>query len=727
MQKQPVGCFSHFRTDNLCRFDQTQEKTISKKKKNISVKSDLTLVRNIGIAAHIDAGKTTTTERILYYTGKTYKMGEVHEGTAVMDWMDQERERGITITAAATTCPWKGHQINIIDTPGHVDFTAEVERSLRVLDGMVALFCAVGGVEPQSETVWRQADHYNVPRMAFINKMDRTGADFYRVLEMMKERLHVAPIPLQIPIGQGELFNGMIDLIKMKAVTFHEDSLGVKWEENDIPKDMIDDANQWREKLLESVSDFDDSLMEKFLENEPIEDEEIKKALRMATLDCKICPVLCGSSLRYKGVQRLMDAIIFYLPNPLDIYTFKGVHPHLEREEIRKSETDDSFSALAFKIVSDPYMGRLSYLRVYSGFVSAGDQVLNANTGKKERVNRILRMFANKREDLNEMKAGDIVAVIGLRKTFTGETLCDPTHPILYERMKFPEPVISVTVEAKSQAEQEKLIETLSKLTEEDPTFQVAYDQESGQTLVSGMGELHIEVLLERMRREFSVEVFQGKPHVSYRETIAQRAKGEGKFIRQSGGKGQYGHVIIEVFPNKRGKGFTFEDKITGGSIPKEYLSSVQRGIEEALDNGPLANYRLSDVGVCLVDGSYHEVDSNELAFKIAGSMALQDGVKKATPVLLEPIMRLEVILPDVYLGEVVGDLNSRSAKILSVNVRNDAQVISAEAPLANMFGYATQLRSLSQGRAMFSMEFLRHDLVPPDKQAELLVKLRGY
>jgi elongation factor G len=654
-------------------------------------------------------------------------MGEVHEGTAVMDWMDQERERGITITAAATTCPWKQHQINIIDTPGHVDFTAEVERSLRVLDGAVAIFCGVGGVEPQSETVWLQANKYNVPRIAYVNKMDRSGADFYRVIEMIRERLKAVPIPIQIPIGQGELFNGMIDLIKMRAVTFIEDSLGVKWEELDIPADMIDEANYWHEKMLESVSDLDDSLMQKFLDNEVIEPDEIIAPLRRATIACKVTPVFCGSSFRYKGVQRLLDGIINFLPSPLDVKGVTGIHPVTEREELRESDPDQPLTALAFKIMTDPYMGRLTFLRVYSGRFLPGDTVLNSNTGKKERINRIVRMFSNKREELLEAKAGDIIAVIGLKKTRTGETLCDPKNPIMMERMSFPEPVISISVEPPSQQEHDKLFDALTKISDEDPTFVVNVDKESGQTLISGMGELHLEVLIERIKREFGVNVNQGKPRVSYRETISSNARGEGKFIRQSGGHGQYGHVIIEVEPTERGTGFQFENCITGGDIPSEFIQPVSNGIKGALDNGPLAGYILTDLKVRLIGGSYHDVDSSDVAFRIAGSMALQDAAKKAHPELLEPIMRLEAIMPDIYLGDVVGDLNSRRAKIQSINVRNEAQIVAAEVPLSTMFGYATQLRSLTQGRALFTMEFLRHEVTPKQIQDEILHKFRGY
>lgn len=704
----------------------SESKNNRKNKKN-GVKWDLNLIRNIGIMAHIDAGKTTTTERMLYYTGRTYKMGEVHDGTAVMDWMDQERERGITITAAATTCPWHNYQINIIDTPGHVDFTAEVERSLRVLDGAIAIFCAVGGVEPQSETVWRQADNYSVPRIAYVNKMDRSGANFYRVIRMMEERLGATPIPIQIPIGKGELFNGMIDLIKMKAVTFIEDSLGVNWVESDIPEDMIEDANIWHEKMLESVSDLDDSLMEKFLNGEEIAEEEIINPLRKATIDCRVTPVLCGSSFRYKGVQRLLDAVLKFLPSPLDVPPMVGIHPHTEKEESREADPDGPFAALAFKIVTDPYMGRLTYIRVYSGKIVTGDAALNANTGKKERFNRILRMFANKREDLNEVYVGDIVAAIGLKGTRTGDTLCDLKSPILLERMTFPEPVISISVEPKSQQEADKLVDALEKVADEDPTFRVAFDRESGQTIVSGMGELHLEVLVEKVRREHGIQINQGKPRVSYREAITRSAAGEGKFVRQTGGHGQYGHVKIKVEPGKSGTGYQFENKIFGGAIPKEYIESVNKGIKGALDTGPLAGFPVVDICVELVDGTYHEVDSSEIAFKIAGSMALQNAMEKAAPVLLEPVMKLEVVLPEIYLGDVVGDLNSRRAKIMGIDVRDDAQVVSAEVPMATMFGYATQLRSLTQGRALFTMEFLKYEQVPQQNHAEILTKIRGY
>jgi len=696
-------------------------------KRNGSQRNRLETVRNIGIMAHIDAGKTTTTERILYYTGKTYKMGEVHDGTAVMDWMDQERERGITITSAATTCPWNGYQINIIDTPGHVDFTAEVERSLRVLDGAVMIFCAVGGVEPQSETVWRQADRYGVPRIAYVNKMDRSGADFFRVLDMMRERLHAEPIPVQIPLGQGILFNGMIDLITMNAITFQEDSFGASWTESEIPSDMLKSARQWREKLLEAVSDFDDTLMEKFLDGKPISPDEVIRALRMATIECRITPVLCGSSAKYKGVQRLLDAVLHFLPSPLDVKPMMGIDPRTEKEIERKPDPEAPFSALAFKIATDPYMGRLTYLRIYSGQIKTGVSVLNTISNKRERINRIVRMFANKREDTDDVSAGDIVAVLGLKQTRTGDTLCDQKHPIVLERMSFPAPVISITIEPSSQQEQDKLTETLYKLVEEDPTFEVKTDSESGQTIISGMGELHLEVLVERIRREFGIKVQQGRPKVSYRETISALTRAEGRFVRQTGGHGQFGHVKIQVEPGESGSGYRFVNNVVGGAIPREFIEPVNRGIRDALDSGPLAGFPVVDIKVTLLDGSYHEVDSSELSFKIAGSMAIHEALKNASPVLLEPIMKLEVVMPEVYLGDVVGNLNSRRARILGIDVRSDAQVVNAEVPLATMFGYATQLRSLTQGRALFAMEFLRYDRVPAQVHTELLEKLRGY
>ncbi len=704
----------------------SMEKNNGKSKKKEKV-APLNLVRNIGIMAHIDAGKTTTTERILYYTGRTYKMGEVHEGTAIMDWMDQERERGITITSAATTCPWKKHRINIIDTPGHVDFTVEVERSLRILDGTVALFCAVGGVEPQSETVWRQAVRYGVPRLAYVNKMDRAGADFYRVVKMMKERLGAVPIPIQIPLGQGEMFNGMVDLIKMKSITYLKDSLGMKFEEDDIPEDMIDDARKWREKMLEAISDYDDTLMEKFLEDEDIDEKEIIAALRQATIASKVTPVLCGSSFRFKGVQRLLDAVLNFLPSPLDVEPVTGLVPITEQEEQRTHSPDEPFSALAYKVVTDPFVGKLTYIRIYSGKIKAGESVVNAVTGKKERLNRLLRMFANKREDLKEAQTGDIIAVVGLRKTRTGDTLCDRKHPIILEKMTFPIPVISTTVEPKSQQDQDKLGEALHKLADEDPTFHISTDKESGQTLISGMGELHLEVLAERIRREFGIEFSQGRPRVSYRETITQSAPGQKKFVRQTGGRGQFAHVKLEIEVGEPGSGYTFENKVVGGRIPREFIEPTNKGIQDALKSGPLAGYPLIDIKVTLLDGAHHDVDSSELAFSVAGSMAVKDALNRAQPVLLEPIMKLEVILPELYLGDVVGDLNSRRAKIIAIDVKDDYQVISAEAPLAMMFGYATNLRSQSQGRALFTMEFLRYEQTPEKVQTEILEKLRGF
>lgn len=701
-----------------------EQNNIKPKKEKVN---PLSKVRNIGIMAHIDAGKTTTTERILYYTGRTYKMGEVHEGTATMDWMDQERERGITITSAATTCPWKDHSINIIDTPGHVDFTVEVERSLRILDGTVALFCAVGGVEPQSETVWRQAVRYSVPRLAYVNKMDRSGADFYRVVKMMKERLHAVPIPIQIPIGQGEMFTGMIDLIKMKAVTYLNDSLGVTYEEVEIPGDMLKEARKWRENMLEAISDYNDSLMEKFLDDDVIDESEVIEALRQATIASEVTPVLCGSSFKFKGVQRLLDAILNFLPSPLDVEPVTGYNPHSEKEELREHSPDEPFAALAYKVVTDPFVGKLTYMRIYSGEVKAGDSVVNAVTGKKERLNRLLRMFANKREDLQEASAGDIVAVVGLRNTRTGDTLCDPKHPIVLEKMTFPIPVIATTVEPVSQKDQEKLGEALRKLADEDPTFQISTDKESGQTLISGMGELHLEVLTERIRREFGVEFTQGRPRVSYRETITRSAPGEKKFVRQSGGRGQFAHVKLQVDVGAPNSGYVFEDKVVGGRIPREYIEPTNKGIQDALKSGPLAGYPLIDIKVTLLDGAYHDVDSSELAFSVAGSMAVKDALTRAKPVLLEPVMKLEVTLPELYLGDVVGDLNSRRARIIAINVKDDYQVISAEAPLAMMFGYATNLRSQSQGRALFAMEFLRYEQTPEKVQLEILEKLRGY
>jgi elongation factor G len=683
--------------------------------------------RNIGIMAHIDAGKTTTTERILYYTGRIHRMGEVHEGSATMDFLPQERERGITITSAATTCFWRGHRINIIDTPGHVDFTVEVERSLRVLDGAIALFCAVGGVEPQSETVWRQANKYRVPRIAFVNKMDRVGADFFNVVNMIRERLGANPVPIQLPMGQGELFTGIIDLIKMKAVVYKEETLGATWEEFDIPKELVDMAVEYRTKMLESVSEFDDTLLVKYLDGEEISEDEIKSAIRKATLEFKIVPVLCGSAFKNKGIQRLLDAVVDYLPSPLDINNGQviGHHPFKDDKVVRQVSDDEKFTALAFKIMTDPYVGKLTFIRVYSGTLKSGSYVYNSTQGKKERVGRILRMHANHREDVEEAYAGDIVALVGLRNTKTGDTLCSEDDPILLERMEFPEPVISVAIEPKTKADQDKLGEALSKLMDEDPTFRVTVDEETGQTLISGMGELHLEIIVDRLRREFRVEANIGKPQVAYKETIRKKARAEGKFIRQTGGRGQYGHVWIEIEPN-RGKGYEFIDAIVGGVIPKEFIPAVDQGIREAMQNGIIAGYPVVDVKVTLFDGSYHEVDSSDLAFKIAASIAFKEAAKQAEPVLLEPIMEVEIVTPDEYLGDVIGDLNSRRGRIEGINMRKDGQVVKALVPLAEMFGYATRLRSITQGRAIYTMQFHHYEEVPQQIADMIIEKVKG-
>jgi elongation factor G len=683
--------------------------------------------RNIGIMAHIDAGKTTTTERILYYTGRIHRMGEVHEGSATMDFLPQERERGITITSAATTCFWRGHRINIIDTPGHVDFTVEVERSLRVLDGAIALFCAVGGVEPQSETVWRQANKYRVPRIAFVNKMDRVGADFFNVVNMIRERLGANPVPIQLPMGQGELFTGIIDLIKMKAVVYKEETLGATWEEFDIPKELVDMAVEYRTKMLESVSEFDDTLLVKYLDGEEISEDEIKSAIRKAALEFKIVPVLCGSAFKNKGIQRLLDAVVDYLPSPLDINNGQviGHHPFKDDKVVRQVSDDEKFTALAFKIMTDPYVGKLTFIRVYSGTLKSGSYVYNSTQGKKERVGRILRMHANHREDVEEAYAGDIVALVGLRNTKTGDTLCSEDDPILLERMEFPEPVISVAIEPKTKADQDKLGEALSKLMDEDPTFRVTVDEETGQTLISGMGELHLEIIVDRLRREFRVEANIGKPQVAYKETIRKKARAEGKFIRQTGGRGQYGHVWIEIEPN-RGKGYEFIDAIVGGVIPKEFIPAVDQGIREAMQNGIIAGYPVVDVKVTLFDGSYHEVDSSDLAFKIAASIAFKEAAKQAEPVLLEPIMEVEVVTPDEYLGDVIGDLNSRRGRIEGINMRKDGQVVKALVPLAEMFGYATRLRSITQGRAIYTMQFHHYEEVPQQIADMIIEKVKG-
>lgn len=683
-------------------------------------------LRNIGIMAHIDAGKTTTTERILFYTGKVHRMGEVHDGSATMDFMEQERERGITITSAATTCEWKGHRINIIDTPGHVDFTVEVERSLRVLDGAVALFCAVGGVEPQSETVWRQADKFGVPRVAFVNKMDRVGADFFNVIQMMKDRLGANPVPIQIPIGEGDMFTGVIDLITMKAVMYTEDPLGTKFEIFDIPKDLENYAKENRTKLLESVSDIDDSLLVKYLEGEKITEEEIKKVIRHATIKNTIVPVLCGSAFKNKGIQLLLDAVIDYLPSPADLPPLVGHHPHLNDLVTREQTENEKFTALAFKIMSDPYVGRLTFFRVYSGKATAGSYVFNSTKEKKERLGRLLQMHANHRTDIDEVYAGDIAAAVGLKFTKTGDTLCDESDPIILEKMEFPEPVIQIAIEPKTKADQDRLSEALNKLADEDPTFRISVNEETGQTLISGMGELHLEILVDRMKREFKVEANVGRPQVAYRETITKKVQAEGKFIRQTGGRGKYGHVWIEIEPNEKGKGYEFVNKIVGGVIPKEYIPAVSAGIEEAMRNGVLAGYPVVDVKVTLFDGSYHEVDSDELSFRIAGSIAFKEAAKKASPILLEPIMEVEVVTPEEYLGDVMGDLNSRRGKIEGFSARKDAQVIRALVPLSEMFGYATILRSMTQGRALYTMQFAFYQEVPKQIADQIIEKSIG-
>ena len=680
--------------------------------------------RNIGIMAHIDAGKTTTTERILYYTGCLHRMGEVHDGAATMDWMEQERERGITITSAATTCFWKDYRINIIDTPGHVDFTAEVERSLRVLDGAVGLFCAVGGVEPQSETVWRQADKYNVPRIAFVNKMDRTGADFSRVLAMMKERLASNFVPVQIPVGAGEMFNGLIDLVKMKMVTYQEESLGTVFAESEIPRDLETLAHTFREQLLEAVSDFDDSLMEKFLEGKEIDEKEIKAALRKATVSVRAVPVFCGSAFKNKGVQRLLDGIVDFLPTPLDVPEVEGIHPSTEERQSRPVSDDAPFAALAFKVMTDPYVGRLTYVRVYSGRLSTGSYVLNANKGRRERIGRMLQMHANKREDVKEVFAGDIAAVVGLKATATGETLCVQDSPIMLESMEFAKPVISVAIEPKTKADEDLLSVALAKLAEEDPTFHVSVDPDTGQTIIAGMGELHLEIIVDRLMREFRVAANVGRPQVTYKEAIRKTVQAEGRFVRQSGGRGQYGHVWLEIAPGESGSGMVFENKIVGGSIPNEYISSIREGVRDAMSGGIVAGYPVEDVKVVLYDGSYHEVDSSEMAFKVAGSMAFRDGAKRAAPYLLEPVVDVEVVLPEDYLGDVIGDLNSRRGHIMGIVNRPDAQVITSMVPLSEMFGYATQLRSITQGRAIYSMEFSRYQEVPKNVGEEIMAKV---
>lgn len=682
--------------------------------------------RNIGIMAHIDAGKTTTTERILYYTGKTYKIGEVDEGAAEMDWMEQEKERGITITAAATTCFWKDHRINIIDTPGHVDFTAEVERSLRVLDGAVTVLGAVEGVEPQTETVWRQADKYGVPRMVYVNKMDRTGADFYNCIKMIKERLGANPLVVQLPIGKESQFKGIIDLIAMKAIIYDDETLGAEYEVKDIPQEMLPLAKEYREKLLEGLADEDESLMNKYLEGKSVPEEEIKKILRQATLKNKVIPVLCGASFKNKGVQPLLDAVVDYLPSPFDIPPVHGINPYNQKDEYRKADAKEPFAALAFKIMVDPYVGQLAFFRVYSGHLEAGSYVYNSTRGKKERIGRLLRMHANKREDIKVVEAGDIAAAVGLKTTTTGDTLCVDNHPIVLESMTFPEPVISVAIEPKTKVGQEKLSTSLAALANEDPTFRIRTDEETGQTIISGMGELHLEIIVDRLLREFGVEAHVGKPQVAYRETITKLVEAEGKFIRQTGGRGQYGHVWLKVEPNEKGKGIEFIDKVVGGVVPREYISAVEKGVKEATESGVLAGYPVVDVKATLFDGSFHVVDSSEIAFKIAGSMAFKAAAKKASPVLLEPVMKVEAVFPEEFMGEVIGDINSRRGRVQNVSVRVSSQVVSAQVPLGEMFGYATDLRSMTQGRATYSMQFFHYEEVPQNIADEIIAKVAG-
>ncbi|KAF0143206.1 MAG: elongation factor G [Nitrospirae bacterium] len=689
-------------------------------------RSPLEKTRNIGIMAHIDAGKTTTTERILYYTGVTYKIGEVHEGTAVMDWMVQEQERGITITSAATTCFWKDHRINIIDTPGHVDFTIEVERSLRVLDGAVAVFDSVAGVEPQSETVWRQADKYEVPRIAFMNKMDRAGADFFMSVESMVDRLGANPVPIQIPIGAEENFRGPVDIVRMKAIYYDDETLGAKYTEGDIPDELMPAARQYREKMLEALSDVDENIMEKFVGGQEIGEEEIKAALRKGTVQLKLTPVICGTAFKNKGVQLLLDAIVDYLPSPLDVPAVTGTKiGNGSSEVVRKADVNEPFSAIAFKVMTDPFVGQLTFIRVYSGVLSAGSYVYNSTKDVKERVGRLLQMHANKREEIKEVSAGDIAAAVGLKSTLTGDTLCDEKSPVILEQMEFPAPVISVAIEPKTKVDQEKLYEALGKLTQEDPSFKVAFDEETGQTIISGMGELHLEIIVDRLLREFKVEANVGKPQVAYRETIRTVSKAEGKFIKQSGGRGQYGHVYLELEP-VLGKGFEFVNKIVGGTIPREYIPAVEKGVKEAMDSGVLAGYPVVDIKVTLYDGSYHDVDSSEMAFKIAGSIGFKEAARKAKPVLLEPIMSIEVVTPESYMGDVIGDLNSRRGKIQQMEKRGNAQVIKAQVPLSGMFGYATDLRSKTQGRATYTMQFAHYEEVPKSISEAIIAKVKG-
>jgi elongation factor G len=676
--------------------------------------------------AHIDAGKTTTTERILYYTGMTHKMGEVHEGAATMDWMEQERERGITITAAATTCFWKDHRINIIDTPGHVDFTIEVERSLRVLDGAVAVFDSVQGVEPQSETVWRQADKYQVPRIAFMNKMDRVGADFYFSVQTIIDRLGANPVPIQIPIGRESEYRGSIDLITMKAYVYDDETLGAKYKVEEIPADLVDKAKEYREKMLEAVAEFDDQVMEKYLNGQSLTEEDIRRVVRAGAISMKVIPVLCGSAFKNKGVQQLLDGVVDFLPSPLDIPAVKGLDPNTGKELERKPSDSEPFSALAFKIMSDPFAGQLTYFRVYSGTLKTGTPVLNVTKGTKDRIGRLLKMHANKREEIDAAHAGDIVAAVGLKGATTGDTLADEKQPVLLEVMKFPEPVIAMAIEPKTKQDQEKMGFALQKLAQEDPSFRVRTDEETAQTIIAGMGELHLEIIVDRLLREFKVEANVGKPEVAFRETIRRKAEAESKYIKQTGGRGQYGHVVLTVEPSESGKGLEFVNKVVGGAIPKEYIPAIEKGVKERMENGVIAGYPLRDIKVTVIDGSYHEVDSNEMAFKIAGSMGFSDACKKADAVLLEPIMKVEVLVPQEFMGDVIGNLNGRRGKVQGMKVRAGAQAIEASVPLMEMFGYATDLRSRTQGRATYSMEFDRYDQVPKQISEAIIAKYRG-
>ena len=689
-------------------------------------KATLKNTRNIGIMAHIDAGKTTTTERILFYTGRLHRMGEVHEGGATMDWMEQEKERGITITSAATTCFWKDNRINIIDTPGHVDFTVEVERSLRVLDGAVALFCSVGGVEPQSETVWRQADKYRVPRIAFVNKMDRTGADFAAAVQMMKDRLKTNAVPVQIPIGEGDMFRGVIDLITNKGIVWHDEAQGTSWDEIDVPGDLMKDARHWRINLLEAVAEHNDELLMKYLEGEDITAEELKETVREATLSLDITPVFCGSAFKNKGVQRLLDGVIDYLPSPEDVPAVKGAAPRTDKEQERKAEASAPFSAIAFKIATDPYVGKLTFFRVYSGTLKKGQQVLNSTTEKKERVGRILFMHANHREDVDEVTAGDIAAAVGLKEVRTGDTLSDPSHPIVLEKMDFPEPVIRIAIEPKTKADSDKLGVGLQKLAEEDPTFRVSTDDETGQTIIAGMGELHLEIIVDRLKREFKVEANVGKPQVAYREAIRASVDERYTHKKQTGGRGQFAEIYVEIGPSEAGVGLEFVDEIRGGAIPREFIPSVEKGIRSAMGQGPLAGYPVEGIKARLYDGKFHNVDSDQMAFEIAGRMAFREASRKAKPVIMEPIMEVEVVTPEEYMGDVIGDLNSRRGRIQSMGQRSDAQVIKALVPLSAMFGYSTDMRSITQGRALFSMQFDHYEEVPQSIADEIVAAASG-